>query len=334
MFTTPATRITDRTSHIVPAVAALAAAMTAACAAADALLSSPVMKTPAGGAVAAGIAGGLAAMGMMFNAIPPTGAVPSIGFPTVLTGSLPQARTLDQHGCLFHGPNTVTQGAMTVLTGGLPTARVMSLTACSAVCSSGQYNVLIGGGSVTIPIDVQGTDAFRLEVQNAAATLYGTPTGREIFRGIADSGNMVEMHEYTGNNGFCTPNNGTDAQDGTGTGSRVDWNPTYDDRASFPGQTPTIVLGHELVHAYHNAQGTQATGPMDSYPGQSGSSNRGEERATVGTRGTSITDPAGNTVPVPDHGADVPTENSLRRDLGVPERPTYYPPTWTGGPPW
>ncbi|SIN94576.1 M91 family zinc metallopeptidase [Vannielia litorea] len=334
MVTTPATRITDRTSHIVPAVAALAAALTAACAGADALLNSPVMTTPAGGAVAAGVAAGLSAMGAMFNLIPPTGAVPSIGFPTVLTGSLPQARTLDAHGCFFHGPNTVIEGAMTVLTGGLPTARVMSKTACSAMCSSGQYNVLIGGSSVTIPINVNGTDAFRLQVQNAAATLYGTPSGREIFRGIAASGNMVEMHELSDPNGYCTPNDGTAATDGTGTGSRVDWNPTYDDRAAYPGQTPTIVLGHELVHAYHNANGTQATGPMDSYPGQTGSSNRGEERATVGTRGTSITDPSGNPATVPDHGNDVPTENSIRRDLGVPERQTYYPPTWPGGAPW
>ncbi|MCO6382391.1 M91 family zinc metallopeptidase [Oceanicola sp. 502str15] len=334
MVTTPATRISDRTSHIVPAVAALAAALTAACAAADALLKSPVMSTPAGGAVAAGVAAGLSALGAMFNMIPPTGAVPAIGFPTVHTGSIPQARTLDTHGCMFHGPNTVIEGAMTVLTGGLPTARVMSKTACSAMCSSGQYNVLIGGSSVTIPININGTNAFRLQVQNAAAELYGTPTGREIFRGIADSGNMIEMHELGVANGYCTPNNQSDARDGTGTGSRVDWNPTHANPGTFPGETPTTVLGHELVHAYHNAQGNQAAGPMDSYPGQSGSSNRGEERATVGTRGTTITDPSGTVVNVPDHGNDVPTENSLRRDLGLPERPSYYPPTWPGGAPW
>ena len=37
---------------------------------------------------------------------------------------------------------------------------------------------------------------------------------------------------------------------------------------SDPTSTPTITLGHELVHAHHNATGTKRDGPYDSYPGQ------------------------------------------------------------------
>lgn len=92
---------------------------------------------------------------------------------------------------------------------------------------------------------------------------------------------------------------------------------------SSAGSTPEIVHSHELVHAHHNAQGTQAAGPMDSYSGQNGSSNRGEERVTVGVGGTSMTAPDGTTQTVPDHSGEVPTENSLRDDLGVPRRPSY-----------
>ena len=113
----------------------------------------------------------------------------------------------------------------------------------------------------------------------------------------------------------------------------MEWNPSYS-IPSDPTSTPTIVLGHELVHAYHNGTGTARNGPHDSYAGQTGTSDRGEERATVGCGGTTVVTPAGTVATVPDHSADVPTENSIRDDLGVPRRPTYYPSNWPGGPPW
>jgi len=135
-------------------------------------------------------------------------------------------------------------------------------------------------------------------------------------------------------NGYCSANNQADSMNpAKGSSSKIQWNPAYS-TPSDPTSTPTITLGHELVHAYHNGTGTAKNGPYDSYAGQPTPSDRGEERATVGTGGTSIVTPAGTVAPVPDHSADVPTENSIRDDLGVPRRPTYYPSTWPGGPPW
>jgi Effector protein len=187
--------------------------------------------------------------------------------------------------------------------------------------------------TVTFPFNIKGDLAFVKEVQAAMATLYSTPTGRTIINDIANSGNTVTIQETKDQNGYCTPNDGTAALSPPGTSSVVDWNPTYSS-PSDPHQTPTIVLGHELVHAHHNATGTARDGPHDSYPGQNGTSDRGEERATVGVGGTSVVAPDGTTQTVPDHSADVPTENSLRDDLGVPRRGSYYPPNWPGGPPW
>lgn len=318
----PAARLTDRTSHfaIIAAVAALAGA------AVGAAMAGPL------GAAAGALAGAL--IGAMALSIP-TGVISAPCMPTVLTGFLPQARVLDVHNCAIHfvAPNVISMGAATVVVGGLPAARISDKTFCAADISSGEPTVLIGGVTVTFPFNIKGDLAFVKEVQAAMATLYSTPTGRTIINDIANSGNTVTIQETTDQNGYCTPNDGAASHSPPGTSSVVDWNPSYSSPTD-PHQTPTIVLGHELVHAHHNATGTARDGPHDSYPGQNGTSDRGEERATVGVGGTSVVAPDGTTQTVPDHSADVPTENSLRDDLGVPRRGSYYPPNWPGGPPW
>jgi uncharacterized Zn-binding protein involved in type VI secretion len=318
----PAARLTDRTSHlaIIAAVAAIAGAMVGAA------LAGPA------GAAAGALAGAL--IGAMALSIP-TGVVSAPCMPTVLTGMLPQARVLDVHNCFIHfwAPNTIVTGAATVLVGGLPAARISDKTFCAADITSGQQDVLIGGVTVTFPFNIQGDQAFIIEVQAAMATLYSTRTGKVIINDIAASGNTVTIVPETDPNGYCTADNGADARSPGGTSSTVAWNPTFSSPTDT-AQTPTIVLGHELVHAHHNATGTAHDGPHDSYPGQSGTSDRSEERATVGVGGTSVVAPDGTTQTVPDHSSDVPTENSLRDDLGVPRRPSYYPSNWPGGAPW
>ncbi|MYZ50446.1 hypothetical protein E4O86_22350 [Rhizobiales bacterium L72] len=266
----------------------------------------------------------------------PTGSITGPCFPTVLIGGLPSARVLDLHYCFVHfwTPNTIITGAATVIIGGLPAARIGEKTFCAAEVSTGEPTVLIGGPPVTVPINIKGDMAFVANVQSAMGTLYGTRTGQVIINGIAASGNTVTIVPTADANGYCGADDYAGSQvPGTGSSSVVSWNPTYSSPTD-PAQTPAIVLGHEFVHAYHNATGTHDPGPHDSYPGQTGSSNRGEERATVGTGGTSVVAPDGTVQGVPDHSADVPTENSLRDDLGVPRRGSYYPSNWPGGPPW
>lgn len=188
-------------------------------------------------------------------------------------------------------------------------------------------------------IEIRGTAEFQQTTTTALQELEATRTGQRVLDDIGGSGNTVTIVETGDANGYCTADNAADAQrPGVGTDSTVQWNPNHhttdpaDPVAGRPGSL--VILGHELIHASHNATGSNANGPYDSYPGQSGSSARGEERSTVGAGGTHVTQPDGTVGNVPDHSSDVPTENSLRDDLGIPRRPTYYPSTWPGGAPW
>ncbi len=316
----PASRLTDRTSH-----AALMAAIVGAVAVSAAVASGGILAPAAAAAIA----------GAMALSIP-TGAIIVPCFPPVLVGMLPAARVLDPHACLipFHASNTIITGAAAVLIGGLPAARIADKTFCGADVSTGEPTVLIGGPSVTIPFNIEGNTVFVTKVQASVAQLYGTPTGQVIINGIAGKGQTVTIVQTGANNGYCSADDSSNASNTSkGSSSKVSWNPAYSSPTD-PAQTPTIVLGHELVHAFHNANGTAGNGPYDQYPGQTGSSDRTEERATVGLGGTRITAPNGTVAAVPDHSHDVPTENSLRDDLGVPRRTSYYPSNWPGGPPW
>jgi uncharacterized Zn-binding protein involved in type VI secretion len=72
------------------------------------------------------------------------------GLPTVLTGSLPQARVSDTCVCVGP-PDIIVKGSAGVLVGGLPAARLTDMTAHGGMITTGMPTVLIGeiagGGS-------------------------------------------------------------------------------------------------------------------------------------------------------------------------------------------
>lgn len=79
-----------------------------------------------------------------------TGVVPHVGgpilppcCPTVLTGSLPQARVTDMAVCVGP-PDVIVLGSFTVLVGSLPAARLGDLTAHGGTIVLGLPTVLIG----------------------------------------------------------------------------------------------------------------------------------------------------------------------------------------------
>ena len=79
-----------------------------------------------------------------------TGVVPHVGgpilppcCPTVLTGSLPQARVTDMATCVGP-PDMIVLGSFTVLVGGMPAARVGDMTAHGGTIVLGLPTVLIG----------------------------------------------------------------------------------------------------------------------------------------------------------------------------------------------
>ena len=79
-----------------------------------------------------------------------TGIVPHVGgpilppcCPTVLTGSLPQARVSDMATCVGP-PDVIVLGSFTVLVGSLPAARMLDTTAHGGKIILGLPTVLIG----------------------------------------------------------------------------------------------------------------------------------------------------------------------------------------------
>ncbi len=74
----------------------------------------------------------------------PSGPV-STGWPTVLTGSMPQARITDVCVCTA-GVDPIVTGAFTVLVGGMPAARIADLTGAGGALVTGYPTVLIGLG--------------------------------------------------------------------------------------------------------------------------------------------------------------------------------------------
>jgi uncharacterized Zn-binding protein involved in type VI secretion len=275
-----------------------------------------------------------------------TGVVPHVGgpvlppgFPTVLIGGMPDARIADLALCVGP-PDPIAQGASTVLIGGLPASRMTDMSSHGGMIVIGFPTVLIGDPTVTI--NIKGDAAYAAAVQTALARILPTRSGVEWLRQMGLNGRAITIQPTNPPNtpnGFCTPANGTNAANGVGSDSTIDWNPNHHTTdAGLPGAQGTpgsdVILAHEMVHALHNANGADLDGPNDSFPGQNGSSARNEERSTVGTGGSPINTPTGPQANPPDYSGNVPTENSFRDDLGIPRRPTYYPSNWPGGPPW
>jgi uncharacterized Zn-binding protein involved in type VI secretion len=81
---------------------------------------------------------------MVTGVVPHVGGPIVTGMPTVLTGSLPQARVTDTAICTGP-PDMIVKGSATVLVGGLPAARIGDNTVHGGVIVTGLPTVLIGG---------------------------------------------------------------------------------------------------------------------------------------------------------------------------------------------
>lgn len=78
--------------------------------------------------------------------IPHVGGPIITGMPTVITGSMPQARVTDICTCVVPvPPNMIVKGSMTVLVGMLPAARIGDLTMHGGNIVTGFPTVIIGG---------------------------------------------------------------------------------------------------------------------------------------------------------------------------------------------
>jgi len=241
------------------------------------------------------------------------GAIGPPGKASVLIGNAPASRLAETVVCV--GPDAIQKGAASVLIGGLPATRITDTTVHSAVvgvpCAP---TVLIGGPAFEVPeaFTLNGSQDFLNKTIRDLYYLSTLPSGRELLDRLEAAGQPVEIREHAGTNGFCGPVDREAAQNGTPTGSVVRYNPDYrsnafDDHGNMIAQPAPMILGHELVHALNNSEGTHRYG-TDPAPPASEPRIKEEEAAAIGTGS---------------HSGAYPSENSLRNDAGLPRRDNH-----------
>ena len=108
-----------------------------------------------------------------------------------------------------------------------------------------------------IKIDQNASGAWQTAVANALQQMKSSKTGMDLYNQLKNSSNIHNIKPGTEN--LCSINNITDATNGTGTGSIIEFNP---DITSVEGwdRPPWAGLAHEMSHAGDVDNGTLRTG--------------------------------------------------------------------------
>ena len=139
------------------------------------------------------------------------------------------------------------------------------------------------------------------------------PTGKALIDRLADSGKTITFEPAETDN--------VEYGNFTG-GATVPYNPdtfvqTQGPDGRYTSTPPVVGLGHEMVHALGDVEGTSASG-TENVPTQRNIPS--EEARTIGV-GSSA-------------GSTEPTENGIRSDMGLPQRANHYgrPPPYGASP--
>ena len=223
-------------------------------------------------------------------------------------------------------PDVIVKGSSGVFIGKQPAARMLDNCAHGGLIVMGCFTVLIGetsaggggGGGGTTPqaqaladialgkskvIQIEGSDAFKTQTLVALAQILSTPSGQEWFAQMQKNGRSVTIHQGAPGQNDCTPRNGTNAANGTGSDSDINWDPATTSLGGFNSDVANCgndtILFHEMVHGMHNGNGDHRNGPTDSFSGQSGGSpaRRGAQhggcaRQCVAARRDDASDPS------------------------------------------
>jgi len=177
---------------------------------------------------------------------------------------------------------------------------------------------------------VTGSETFQQRMEAELDFLRASPNGQQMLAELdaaAANGNVVTIRELANEqNGYAQTMGRTNAeirngQAGEGSDVLVSYNPSFHMDA-FP--TSSVVLFHELSHAYNGVTGTFQPG---TYRGEGPDSGRvpNAERQAVGLETSAAPfdfdgDPA---TPPTTHNPMHLTENGIRREMGLPDRPSY-----------
>lgn len=187
-------------------------------------------------------------------------------------------------------------------------------------------NVEIGAAK---GVSIEGSDAFKQRVGAEIDFLRSSPNGQRMlaeFDRAAARGNTVTIKELANEqNGYAqTFSNDADivaGKPGAGGDVQISYNPSFHMDA-FPA--PVVVLYHEMSHAYNGVTGTFQQGTYQGSGPDSGQVPNAERQAV----GLETSAPAYDfdrdaSTPKTTTNPDHLTENGLRGELGLPDRPSY-----------
>ncbi|MEN4903271.1 M91 family zinc metallopeptidase [Luteimonas sp. TWI1416] len=188
-------------------------------------------------------------------------------------------------------------------------------------------NVEIDNSAGDRGIAVKGSDAFVQRMQSELDFLRASPNGQQMLaefdKAAETKGNSVTIQELSNeDNGYAqTFSNDADivnGRPGAGGDVTISYNPSFHMDA-FPA--PSVVLYHEMSHAYNGVNGTFLPG---TYRGEGPDSGQvpNAERQAVGLETSAQPYDFDGTGPIT-HNPIHLTENGIRRELGLPDRPSY-----------
>ena len=236
--------------------------------------------------------------------------------PTVLFENMPAARLGDFALCTPPAPDVLMQGSATVLVNGLPLVGMTDLTAHAGTVVMGAATVVVGPQASSPPsnFDIKGPASFQNKVIRDLFLLSTAKSGKELIARLEKAGKKVVFKpESDPHNSFCAAANLADAKAGKPTGSTVMYNPDvalkgYDAAGNQIDMPPQVVLGHEMVHALNNSEGSHTFGNDPAGPASQPHIEE-EEASAIGTGS---------------HNGKSPSENSMRSDLGLARRDNHY----------
>ncbi|NYZ63460.1 M91 family zinc metallopeptidase [Luteimonas deserti] len=188
-------------------------------------------------------------------------------------------------------------------------------------------NVEIDAGAGERGITVRGSDAFVQRMQSELDLLKASPAGQQMLvefdRAAEAKGNSVTIQELSNEDNGYAQTFSSDAdiingRPGAGGDVTISYNPSFHMDA-FPA--PSVVLYHEMSHAYNGVNGTFLPG---TYRGEGPDSGRvpNAERQAVGLESSAPAFDFDGTGAIT-HNPIHLTENGIRRELGMPDRPSY-----------
>lgn len=238
-----------------------------------------------------------------------------------------QVMRLGDLGLCGSPADMIIEGAATFTVCGLPVARKDDGMEHGGVILDGSPNLRIGGPSFGLPENLrfEGSPRFRSKTIRDLYFLSTTPTGGKILDRLAAAKQPVTFRENTQMNAGAkaTPVDKPKMRRGDPSGTVVEYDPDFDHAWTTGEDGPINIpaqvgLAHELIHAVHVAEGT--------CPGDDSEKHKWEEASTCGYPLNEEDQKAFDAhmeararakrrrhPPEPS-----PTENDVRRDLGLP----------------